>query len=137
MDRMGNAAGLIRWNGHRSSVRMTETRQEEMRGQVIAFHEDHPEVWNLFCGFTFEMIYRGYTHYSVNAVFERIRWEIDAGGDGTDSFKLNNNYRAFYSRRFMNTYPEYAGFFRTREQTSKDKSATKLPELTPEYYEQR
>ena len=48
---MGNAVGLVCWNGYRSGIRMTETRQEEMRGQVIAFHEDHPEVWNLFCGF--------------------------------------------------------------------------------------
>ena len=111
------------------------TRQEEMREQVSAFHGNHPKVWRLFCEFTFEMMDRGYSHYSVNAVFERIRWEIDAGGDGTASFKLNNNYRAFYSRRFMNTYPKYAGFFRTREQTSKDKSATYLPEITPAYYQ--
>ena len=111
-----------------------ETRQEEMRVQVSGFHGKHPEVWRFFCGFTFEMIQRGYSHYSVNAVFERIRWEIDSGGDGTTSFKLNNNYRAFYSRRFMDIYPEHSGFFRTRQQTSKDKSATNLPEITPAYY---
>ena len=28
------------------------------------------------------MIAKGFKNYSVNAVFERIRWEIDAGGDG-------------------------------------------------------
>lgn len=132
---MGNGyCILFRFNFRRNNSVM-ETRQEEMRDQVAAFHRQHPEVWRLFCGFTFEMIHRGYKNYSVNAVFERIRWEIDSGGDGTNSFKLNNNYRAFYSRRFMNMYPEYNGFFRTRQQPSEERSATNLPELTPKDYE--
>ena len=116
---------------------MTETRRDEMREQVAAFHRQHPEIWDLFVRFTFEMINRGYSHYSVKAVFERIRWEIDAGGDGTHAFKLNNNYTAFYGRRFMRMYPQHDGFFRTRQQTSGDRSATNLPELTPEDYEYR
>tara|TARA_A100001391_G_scaffold182460_2_gene149021 strand:+ start:6898 stop:7251 length:354 start_codon:yes stop_codon:yes gene_type:complete len=111
-----------------------KTRLEEMREQCKRFHVEHPEVWRLFVRFTNEMIDRGFTNYSVNAVFERIRWEIDAGGDGVNAFKLNNNYRAFYSRAFMRKYPQHDGFFRTREQTSDDKDATNLPELTPDYW---
>lgn len=111
-----------------------KTRLEEMREQCKKFHVEHPEVWRLFVRFTNEMIDRGFTNYSVNAVFERIRWEIDAGGDGVNAFKLNNNYRAFYSRAFMRKYPQHDGFFRTREQTSDDKDATNLPELTPDYW---
>lgn len=110
-------------------------RQEEMRQQVTEFHRRHPEVWQLFVQFTFQMIDRGYKNYSVNAIFERIRWEKDSvGGDGLTSFKLNNNYRAFYSRRFMRLHPEHAGFFRTREQTSAADLATHRLELTPAYY---
>lgn len=110
-------------------------RQEEMRQQVTDFHRRHPEVWEMFVKFTFEMIKRGYKNYSVNAIFERIRWEKDSvGGDGVTSFKLNNNYRAFYSRRFMRAYPEHEGFFRTRQQTSEDQFATHRPELTPQHY---
>jgi hypothetical protein len=76
-----------------------EDRHEEMRQQVIEFNREHPEVWRYFCWFTFGMINKGFANYSVNAIFERIRWEIDAGGNGVTSFKLNNNYRAFYARR--------------------------------------
>jgi hypothetical protein len=112
-----------------------KTRREEMQEQVTKFHKEHPEVWNLFVRFSKEMIGRGYKTYSVNAVFERIRWEIDSGGDGLHNFKLNNNYRAFYSRRFMRMYPKYNGFFRTRHQVSDDTIATNLPELTPQDYE--
>lgn len=110
------------------------SRHEEMREQVTAFHNKHPDVWDLFVKFTFEKINQGYSNYSVNAVFERIRWEMDAGGDGATMFKLNNNYRAFYSRRFMKKYPRYDGFFRTRQQTSEAREATNMPELTPMDY---
>lgn len=107
-------------------------RLEEMRSQVKNFHKKHPEVWSLFEQFTFQMINRGYKNYSAKAVFERIRWEKDAGGDGVTQFKLGNNYPAFYARRFMKQYPQHAGFFRTRKQVSEYKEATNLPEPRPD-----
>ena len=106
-------------------------RLEEMREQVTAYHKKHPEVWTMFEDFAFQMIERGYRNYSVNAIFERIRWEKDAGGDGITQFKIGNNYRAFYARRFMRKYPEHEGFFRTREQTSEYRDATNLSEIGP------
>ena len=53
------------------------SRLDEMRSQVTEFHNNNPEVWKMFVGFTFEMIMSGRKHYSVNAVFERLRWEVD------------------------------------------------------------
>ena len=116
-------------------MNLTDGRLEQLRQQCTEFHEKHPEVWQLFVKFSLEMIDRGYQNYSVNAVFERIRWEIDAGGDGTSSFKLNNNYRAFYSRRFMRAYPQFDGFYRIRRQASEDVKASNLPELRPSDYQ--
>lgn len=111
---------------------MTETRHDEMREQVIAFHNAHPRVWELFVKFAFEKINKGFQHYSVNGIFERIRWETDqAEVDPSKHFKIGNNHRPFYSRRFMQMYPEYKGFFRTRIQKSREKPATGLPEITP------
>ena len=110
------------------------SRRDEIAQQCTAFHQQHPEVWDLFVRFTTEMIDKGFSHYSCKAIFERIRWEKDAGGDGIELFKLNNNYTAFYGRRFMKAYPEHEGFFRTREQTSESESATGLPELSPANY---
>ena len=110
---------------------MAKTRLEEMKEQCNKFHAEHPEVWDLFVKFTFQMINRGYKNYSAKGVFERIRWEKDAGGDGVTQFKLGNNYTAFYSRRFMRIYPEHDGFFRLRQQTSESRDATNLPEISP------
>jgi hypothetical protein len=110
-------------------------RQDEMREQVAEFHRQHPEVWRLFVRFTFQMIERGYRNYSAKAIFERIRWEKDAGGDGVTCFKLNNNYTAFYARRFARAHPEHAEFFRTREQPSAAEFPSRRPQLTPAHYQ--
>ena len=113
----------------------SDRRLEQMRQQVSAFHGENPQVWDLFVRFTMELINRGFQHYSVNAIFERIRWEVDSvGGDGKSTFKLNNNYRAFYARRFHKVYPQHEGFFRTRRQTSQEWSASNYGELTPRDY---
>ena len=110
---------------------MTKTRHDEIRDQCQAFHVEHPEVWELFVQFTFQMIDRGFNNYAVSGIFERIRWEKDIGGDGLTMFKINNNYKPFYARRFMKMFPKHDGFFRTRHQVSEDRSATDLPEMTP------
>lgn len=112
--------------------KMEKTRHEELREQVTEYHKKHPEVWELFVRFSFEMIERGFQHYSVSGIFERIRWEMDAGGDGVTMFKIGNNYKPFYARRFMKVYPETEGFFRLRYQTTQDKPATNLKEFSPQ-----
>ena len=96
-----------------------KTREEEMNEQAEAFHMQHPEVSRLFVRFANEIIDRGYSHYSVNAIFERIRWETDKPDvDGKSTFKLSNNHRAWYARKFMEAFPEHSGFFRTRPRKS-------------------
>ena len=111
---------------------MDASRYEQMRAEAIAFHREHPIVWALFKRFTFDRIERGFAHYSVNAIFERIRWETDqARVDPALEFKLNNNHRAFYARAFMRRYPQHDGFFRTRFQTSQTAPGSTLPPLGP------
>lgn len=113
---------------------MSRTREQQIREQVRMYHRDNPEVWELFKSFTLELIYSGRKHYSANAIFERIRWEKDLGNGSEAAFKLNNNYRAFYARRFMASYPQYDGFFRTRAQPSSQQEATYTSELGPQDY---
>ena len=97
-------------------VKIVNTRCEELRIAVNKFHKEHPEVWDLFCKFAFEKIKQGHNYYGAKSVMERVRWETSAGGK---SPKINNNYVAFYSRRFSENPPEYSEFFRTRSQISK------------------
>jgi hypothetical protein len=113
---------------------MTEestTRYDQMLKAVEKYHNTHPEVWELFNKFTAERIAQGFKNYSVNGIFERIRWETPAGADGTQEFKIGNNFRAFYARAWMEDNPEHEGFFRTRKQKSKNAPPRSGPEQTP------
>jgi hypothetical protein len=113
---------------------------DQMREAAEAFHTANPKLWDLFVRFCWATIQAGHQHYSVNAIFERIRWETDVGEQGApgQAFKINNNHRAFYARRFMRVFPEHDGFFRTREQRPMAEEPATGGELGPgEFPEER
>lgn len=114
---------------------MEKTKHDELRERCQAYHEQHPEVWSLFVKFSFDLVNRGFKNYSVSGVFDRIRWESGAGEDGVCKFKISNDYKPFYARRFNRMYPGANNFYRMRKQTTKDKPATGAPEVTPSYLE--
>ncbi len=74
----------------------------------------NPQVWRLFVRFTYEMIGRGSTHYSADAVLHRVRWETASALDDESGFKINNNWSAYYARKFRDHNPSHASFFRLR-----------------------
>jgi hypothetical protein len=77
------------------------------------YHRENPQIYEYFKKFTFQAINKGFKHWSAEAVFNICRWET--GVSGNDEFKINNNYKAWYSRLFMNDFPEHKGFFQLRE----------------------
>jgi hypothetical protein len=74
----------------------------------------NPQFYPLFCRFANQLIERGHSNIGVALLFERIRWESMIKTDG-EPFKLNNNYKSIYARRFMRDFPEHEGCFRLRE----------------------
>jgi hypothetical protein len=50
---------------------------------------------------------------SINALFERLRWESGITTVG-DAYQLNNDYRADYARLLIDRHPEWADAFRLR-----------------------
>lgn len=106
-----------------------------MQHQFQAFDRANPDVYETFDGLVRRMVDKGFKNYGTQAIFERMRWEHDstAGPDtkGNTTFKVNNNFAAFYARAWMRRNPQFAGFLRTRRQTSHSGDATNLPPLTP------
>ena len=113
---------------------MSDSRMEEMRAQCQAYHDKNPIVWELFVKYTQQMKDAGYKSYSAQAVIERLRWDSDLKQNSQQKFKINNNYTAFYARRYNKMYGD---FFAKRKQLSGEQPATGLPELGPEFFEQR
>lgn len=78
------------------------------------YDKANPQVWDYFCRFAFEAIEAGRVTLSVSLIIERIRWEVFVVTKSNDGFKINNNHRAFYARKFMKFYPQHKDIFRTR-----------------------
>tara|TARA_R110000868_G_scaffold71029_3_gene208424 strand:- start:2180 stop:2542 length:363 start_codon:yes stop_codon:yes gene_type:complete len=78
------------------------------------FDRENPKVWEMFCRFAHEAIASGRKVLSASLIVERIRWEVFVVTSG-DDFKINNNFRAFYARKFMREYPVHGEMFRTRK----------------------
>ena len=110
-----------------------ESRADEMFWEFCAFHAENAAVWDIFCQYARVIWHeRDYKTYSVNAIFEVIRWHSHIPGlRGEDNFKVNNNHHAFYAREYMAQFPQYGNFFRIRRQKSKDQPATHLDPLGP------
>lgn len=79
------------------------------------YNEQNPVIWDLFVRFAYQAKHKGFSRYSAKGIFELIRWHTAANSN--DRFKINNNYHADYARRLMNLYPEFKGFFETRNLT--------------------
>ncbi|HEY1202182.1 MAG TPA: hypothetical protein VGE79_14415, partial [Niastella sp.] len=74
----------------------------------------HPLVYKLFCEVALNLINKGQKHYSADAILHVIRYESAIKKDILEMFKINNNYSSRYARKFMQEYPQHAGFFETR-----------------------
>ncbi len=80
-----------------------------------AFHAANPLVYELLVKYARQWALAN-AHGSINALFERVRWDFGTTIQPTDGFKLNNNHRAFYARLIETREPDLAGFFRLRQQ---------------------
>tara|TARA_R100001463_G_scaffold25735_9_gene60799 strand:+ start:293 stop:610 length:318 start_codon:yes stop_codon:yes gene_type:complete len=77
------------------------------------FNRENPVIYTLFKEFTFQAINRGHKKLSSEMIINRIRWETSVMSNDKD-YKINNNYKPFYSRMFMNEHPQYKDFFYKR-----------------------
>ena len=82
------------------------------------FHKNNPHVYDLILKYVKQVVDAGYKNYSINGIFEQIRWHTNIVTKDRE-FKLSNDYRSRYVRLFEQNNPKWIGFFRTRELTSK------------------
>ena len=93
----------------------TDLFDTRLQRKFEEYHRENPHVYKLFQKYALEILGAGHERFSAKAIFERIRWHIAMETTG-DTYKLNNNYTAFYARKLMDDQPMFKGFFETREQ---------------------
>ena len=82
--------------------------------EFIRFHQDNPEIYDLYVKYAFQLRDAGRENYGSKAIVERIRWHVNVETQSKDEFKINNNHTAYYARMVMMDYPELKGYFRIR-----------------------
>lgn len=104
----------------------------ETTGRTIAedferFDWDNPEVYQLFCRFTFDLIEAGHKKVGAKMIAERIRWEgFMTKKPKSQGYKINNVYIAHYARKFMRKFPQHKDKFETRKLHSQEAVQRKI-----------
>ena len=83
-----------------------------------AYDAENPQIWNDFKKYTLEAVEKGFTHFSAEFVFNIIRWQTATRGSG--EYKVNNNYKPWYSRKFMMEFPDHKGLFQLRKSKAEE-----------------
>ena len=91
--------------------------REHIEKAASRFDRANPQVWRLFRAYTLRAIESGKRRIGAKMVWERIRWYAEIETD-EECPKLNNNYTAYYARKWQRTYPGMASIFATREAAS-------------------
>lgn len=84
------------------------------KSKAEVFDEENPIVWKEFEKTCFKIISRGLKHYGAKAIFEIIRYHRSIETNDP-KFKLNNNYTAYYARKFIKKHQEHENFFEIRK----------------------
>lgn len=86
------------------------------------YDAENPQVYRMFEQFTLQVIKTGRKNFGAQVIAERLRW-YSAIETISDDYKINNDYVAFYARKFEELHPEHKGFFRKRRSVADEVSA--------------
>lgn len=90
-------------------------KKSRLERQFDEFHADNPVVYDLIVRFARQAKAAGFNRYSINGIFERVRWHVDIETKSMDGFKINNNHRSRYARMVMENESGLDEFFDIRE----------------------
>jgi hypothetical protein len=85
----------------------------EAEQRFMEFHAANPHVYDELLRICRFVRGRGVERWGIAACFERLRWLSQFEVRGDDPYRLNNSYRAWYSR-LLNSEPGLEGLFEVR-----------------------
>jgi hypothetical protein len=87
-------------------------------GDFATFDAANPRVWEAFCVVVAEYRQFGATKWSADAALHVVRWRAR-----TD---INNDYSAYYARKWLQLNPDARGFFELRASIADAKPSGQL-----------
>ena len=104
-------------------------RQLSFAVNFVRFNKNNPKVFHKIVELA-DRQRRIRNHYSIEIIMNVVRYHTDLDGKG-DPFKVNNNYKAYYARMYME-YRKCPDFFETRSPSLAD-DYDYVPDI--DYYE--
>jgi hypothetical protein len=78
------------------------------------FHKANPHIFEAFADQVFQALKQGKKKVSAKMILNVIRWNQYLKTNDL-SFKINDAYQAYYSRLFVQKYPQYSDVFDFRK----------------------
>ena len=88
--------------------------KDKLQIRFERFHKANPHIADKLEAMALRLHHRGKRGRGIAQLFEALRYLEDIETDG-DAFKLNNDFRAFYSRLIEQRNPTLRGFFTKRK----------------------
>tara|TARA_R100001163_G_C5033126_1_gene172845 strand:+ start:216 stop:575 length:360 start_codon:yes stop_codon:yes gene_type:complete len=85
--------------------------------RFLEFHHANPHVYSELLTQARHLKQRGVKQIGIGLLYERLRWLQAIATAGNGKFKLNNDFRALYSRLIMEQESDMKDFFKVRERT--------------------
>lgn len=80
----------------------------------LNFHAENPFVYSTLVRLAQEVKAKNKLKWSIKALWEVMRWELEVKTDSLSEFQLNNNFPSRYARLIMEQEPNLAGMFNIR-----------------------
>lgn len=99
-------------------MKTRRTNREKAHDWIAA----HPEAMGLFKHFAELMLMRRRS-FGINALLERVRWEVKLNGRDEDGLKINNNHAPHIARWLIDELPALEGLISFRVMRAADRPA--------------
>ena len=82
---------------------------------VISYMQKNRHIWEAYQKYCLKIVSQGARRIGSKAIIELLRYN-ESGGDWDkyEDYKINNNYASYFSRIFIEKYPEHKNLFSFR-----------------------
>ena len=102
-----------------------KTRHEELELSFERFNNENPQLYEVFKKEVFTLMGNGRSRLSSGMILMLIRSDPTIRDSSGDKLRLNQNYSAFFAKKFLSDYPQHSKVFKVQKQPTKDRSPLK------------
>lgn len=94
-----------------------EAKESGIYARFLRFHSNNPEVYNNLVRLAREFRRVSHNHnrkLGIAMIYEVLRWQYFIAVDTDETFRLSNDFRAYYARLIMEQEKDLTDAFNTR-----------------------